>query len=338
MSWSGIQNNNWVTNNDVLEAVADGDIVINSGQSVPANNNWITVNEANIKLDITPITGTTTRWPVKSELLKDIPSCDLQVTFVSKTDESYTGADDGTITITASTSNPDGFLLSKNGGTSYPFTGTSPFTFTALAPGTYNIAAINADGSCGTSLGSPVVIDAGPSLPLLSASVDVEQMTHFFIYDHNDKGYRVLTELIDPLGIFYGNNIVEAYFDITPFTVSYDSKETYPSDLNPYILSQVLAVSNTPPESSGRGASVVSRIYVKNIFDNYPTLVNLYFKITIIKQLGSAIYTRNSSLLRIVPTPIINFLATTFDSNLVINVRVQKIGTNSYNIYGNYTT
>lgn len=87
------------------------------------------------------------------------PSCDLAISFVSKTDESMSGVSDGSITVNGTTSNSGGFLLSKNGGASYPFVGTSPFTFTGLSAGTYAIAAINSDGSCETSLPSPVVIN-----------------------------------------------------------------------------------------------------------------------------------------------------------------------------------
>lgn len=88
-------------------------------------------------------------------------SCDLEISFVSKTNESAPGAEDGSITINGSTSYEDGFLLSKNAGASFPFPGTSPYTFTGLAPGVYSIHAINGDGSCETSIEDVEILDAG---------------------------------------------------------------------------------------------------------------------------------------------------------------------------------
>lgn len=72
MSWSGISSTTWPTNNDVLDAIANGVFTLKLGQSVSANNNWITVAEANAKLNITTISGTSTRWPVKSEFVSSV--------------------------------------------------------------------------------------------------------------------------------------------------------------------------------------------------------------------------------------------------------------------------
>lgn len=85
--------------------------------------------------------------------------CDLVLTFASKADESTVGANDGSITVTSSSSYVGGYVLSKDNGSTYPITGTSPYTFTGLAPGVYNIKARNSDGSCVTSI-SPVTINA----------------------------------------------------------------------------------------------------------------------------------------------------------------------------------
>ena len=97
------------------------------------------------------------------------PACDLLLTFSSKTDESVLGANDGTITVTGSTSFVGGFVLSKDNGATYPFTGTSPYVFTGLAPATYNIKARNANGTCTTSI-APVVISAGAGVCDLTIS------------------------------------------------------------------------------------------------------------------------------------------------------------------------
>jgi hypothetical protein len=87
------------------------------------------------------------------------PSCDLSIAFSSKTNESAPGANDGSITITGYTSYGGGFVLSKDNGAAFPYSGTSPYTFNGLAPGTYTIKARNADGTCTTAI-SPVTINA----------------------------------------------------------------------------------------------------------------------------------------------------------------------------------
>ena len=69
MSWAGRGSNDFVTNNDVLDAISTGVFTLQSGQSVSANNNFITKSEANTKLNITTITGTSTDWPRKAQFV-----------------------------------------------------------------------------------------------------------------------------------------------------------------------------------------------------------------------------------------------------------------------------
>lgn len=90
--------------------------------------------------------------------------CDLELTFVSKTDETAVDANDGSITVTGSTTFSGGFVLSKDNGATFPYTGTSPYTFTGLAPGTYNIKARNADGSCPVSISAIIIEEFVPPL------------------------------------------------------------------------------------------------------------------------------------------------------------------------------
>jgi len=58
--------NDWITNAEIQDAINNGLIQLNAGQSVTTNNNWITTNEANTKLRIVPIGGGGTNWITKA--------------------------------------------------------------------------------------------------------------------------------------------------------------------------------------------------------------------------------------------------------------------------------
>lgn len=67
MSWADIGANDWVTNNNAQDAVNNGLFSLKSGQSIPANNNFMTISEANAKLNITAVGGTGTTWIKKNQ-------------------------------------------------------------------------------------------------------------------------------------------------------------------------------------------------------------------------------------------------------------------------------
>ncbi len=75
MSWSGLGTNDWVPNNDAQDAVNNGLVYLNSGQTIPANNTWMTISEANTKLVIDFISGNGSNWVNKGLInpILDIP-------------------------------------------------------------------------------------------------------------------------------------------------------------------------------------------------------------------------------------------------------------------------
>lgn len=79
------------------------------------------------------------------------PSCDLAVTEINTTDESTSGAADGTITITATAT--DTIEYSNNGGSTWQLGNT----FTGLAAGAYNVQ-VREQASPGTCLYTQVVV------------------------------------------------------------------------------------------------------------------------------------------------------------------------------------
>lgn len=75
MSWTGLNPTDWVTNNNAQDAVNTGALTLKGGQSIPANSNWMTKDEANTKLDVNNISGTATDWLVKSQLNSNLYNC-----------------------------------------------------------------------------------------------------------------------------------------------------------------------------------------------------------------------------------------------------------------------
>ena len=71
MSWGSLGSTKWPTNNDILDAISLGIFTLRPSQTLSSNNNFITVSEANTKIAIVTITGTSTRWPVKSEFVAE---------------------------------------------------------------------------------------------------------------------------------------------------------------------------------------------------------------------------------------------------------------------------
>jgi len=69
MSWVGLNPTDWVTNNNAQDAVNTGVFTLKSGQSIPANTNWITKSEAFSKLNINDIGGVATSWMTKNQFV-----------------------------------------------------------------------------------------------------------------------------------------------------------------------------------------------------------------------------------------------------------------------------
>ena len=83
------------------------------------------------------------------------------ITNVASTDPSNCGVSDGTITVTATGSSIE---YSIDGGTNWQATGS----FTSLAPGTYNVAVRNTDGTCFVlNTNNPVILTA-PNAPSIT--------------------------------------------------------------------------------------------------------------------------------------------------------------------------
>lgn len=61
--------NDWITNNEIQDAINNGLLSLKSGQSVVNNNTWITTDEANQKLNISAITGTGSNWITKNQIV-----------------------------------------------------------------------------------------------------------------------------------------------------------------------------------------------------------------------------------------------------------------------------
>src|SRR5690606_1181364 len=62
MAWLTRGYFDWITNNDVLEGLALDAFTLKPGQSVPADNNFMTISEANAKLDIVAVSGNGNTW------------------------------------------------------------------------------------------------------------------------------------------------------------------------------------------------------------------------------------------------------------------------------------
>lgn len=154
-SWASLASNQLVNGSNLQDAVNNSIFTLKSGQTITKTDKIVLRSEANTWLNIEAITNDN-RGVKKFELVPF--GCDLAIAFVSKTNETSAGANDGSITISGTTTDPGGFKVSKNGGASYPYTGTNPYTFTGLAPGDYSICAINDDGTCSTCLSEAISI------------------------------------------------------------------------------------------------------------------------------------------------------------------------------------
>lgn len=151
MSWAGRANTDWVTNNDILDAISVGAFSIKAGQSIPANNNFITADEATSKLKINALGGAT-RWPTKGEFVSSItyyPAADnFYITASAYGDHATVCSPGGThLLIPLYTSNSNGqfnigdILYVLDGGAYVPIASSSytrPANW-AVAPNTISI-------------------------------------------------------------------------------------------------------------------------------------------------------------------------------------------------------
>lgn len=66
MAWSSLLNTQWVSRNDLQDAVTTGVFTLKAGQSIPAGNNWVIRSEVETWINAIVTSGTSAQWPQKS--------------------------------------------------------------------------------------------------------------------------------------------------------------------------------------------------------------------------------------------------------------------------------
>lgn len=69
MSWSALAANQWVSRNDLQDAVNTSVFTLKSGQTIPAGNNWVTRTEVETWINATVTQGASNQWPQKSWII-----------------------------------------------------------------------------------------------------------------------------------------------------------------------------------------------------------------------------------------------------------------------------
>lgn len=69
MAWAPLLSNQWVSCNDLQDAVTTGVFTLKAGQTIPATNQWITRTQAETWINCTVTNGTASQWPQKSWII-----------------------------------------------------------------------------------------------------------------------------------------------------------------------------------------------------------------------------------------------------------------------------
>jgi len=68
MAWASLASNQWISRNDLQDAVTTGVFLLRPSQSIPAGNNFVTRLEVETWIYATVSTGASNQWPQKSWL------------------------------------------------------------------------------------------------------------------------------------------------------------------------------------------------------------------------------------------------------------------------------
>lgn len=66
MAWASLASNQWVSRNDLQDAVTTGVFTLKPGQTIPAGDKWVTRSEIETWINATVSSGASNQWPQKS--------------------------------------------------------------------------------------------------------------------------------------------------------------------------------------------------------------------------------------------------------------------------------
>lgn len=72
MAWASLSNNQFISRNDLQDAVNTGVFNLNASQTIPSGNQFITRQEAETWVNVTVTNGASNQWPQKSWLVANI--------------------------------------------------------------------------------------------------------------------------------------------------------------------------------------------------------------------------------------------------------------------------
>lgn len=184
----------------------------------------------------------------------------------SKTDETISGANDGSITVTPSGGTAGYYFSNDNGGTYTGVAQSTPYTFTGLTPGTYQVVVKDANG-CITSASS-VTINAGAGITAIAVAPANTSIAA--VYNQNTTNNVLLGFSITPtsstnftgLTVTTSGTATSAAPDFTNFRFVRDANTNGVFDGGDVVIATVANLSSTLTFSSFTEAITSAKNYL----------------------------------------------------------------------------